>query len=37
MRTERPSAKGQWGVQNEEGLATGYFYLSYYDKNLTSP
>jgi hypothetical protein len=29
--------KKAWGVRNEEGLATGYFYLSYYDKNLTGP
>ncbi|MBR5109092.1 MAG: hypothetical protein IK099_02760 [Clostridia bacterium] len=26
---ERP-----WGIRNEEGKATGYFYLSYYDKSI---
>ena len=32
-----PIGKKAWGVRNGEGLATGYFYLSYYDKNLTGP
>ena len=32
-----PIGKRAWGVRNGEGLATGYFYLSYYDKNLTGP
>ncbi|MBR3018614.1 MAG: hypothetical protein IKH57_16300 [Clostridia bacterium] len=26
-----------WGIRNEEGKATGYFYLSYYDKSVSSP
>lgn len=27
----------QWGVTDEDGKHTGYFYLSYYDKSLTLP
>lgn len=26
---------GKWGVPNADGLHTGYFYLSYYDKTIT--
>ncbi|MBR6443987.1 MAG: fibronectin type III domain-containing protein [Firmicutes bacterium] len=26
-----------WGIPNEEGEGTGYFWLSYYDKSLDSP
>ena len=26
-----------WGVQDEEGKATGYFYISYYDRSLIMP
>lgn len=32
-----PIGKNAWGIRNEEGLATGYFYLSYYDKNIYTP
>ena len=32
-----PIGKAPWGVRNEEGEATGYFYLSYYDKNIGNP
>ena len=32
-----PIGKRAWGVLNGEGLATGYFYLSYYDKNIARP
>lgn len=28
---------GLWGIKNEEGLSTGYFYLSYYDHSLYAP
>ena len=27
----------RWGVENEDGKATGYFYLSYYDRSISSP
>ena len=27
----------EWGVKNEDGNSTGYFYLSYYDKTLDTP
>ena len=26
-----------WGIKNEEGKETGYFYLSYYDKSISIP
>ena len=26
-----------WGIRNEEGKATGYFWLSFYDQSLTCP
>lgn len=26
-----------WGLKNEEGKSTGYFYLSYYDHSITCP
>ena len=29
--------KRVWGVKNDEGLSTGYFYLSYYDKTVVNP
>ena len=32
-----PIGKAAWGIRDEEGKATGYFYLSYYDKNITTP
>jgi len=28
---------GTYGVRDENGKATGYFYLSYYDKNISQP
>lgn len=28
---------GVWGIRNENGLSTGYFYLSYYDHSLFEP
>ena len=28
--------KSNFGIKNEDGLATGYFYLSYYDKSIES-
>ncbi len=32
----RPIAKSDWGIRNNKGQATGYFYLSYYDKSTNS-
>ena len=29
--------KNGWGVKNEQGQHTGYFYLSYYDKTVMNP
>ena len=29
--------KNKWGVKNEQGQHTGYFYLSYYDKTIMNP
>ena len=28
---------GEWGIENEEGVHTGYFWLSYYDRSLENP
>ena len=28
---------GDWGIPNEEGKGTGYFWLSYYDQSLSKP
>lgn len=33
----RPVNKDKWGLLNEEGEHTGYFYISYYDKTLKAP
>ena len=30
-------AKGDWGIENEEGKHTGYFWISYYDHSLDDP
>jgi len=30
-------ASGDWGIVNEEGKHTGYFWVSYYDHSLTEP
>lgn len=37
--TEEAAGVGRspWGVIDENGLHTGYFYISYYDKSLTDP
>ena len=35
--TEEYPNKLGWGVQNEDGVASGYFYLSYYDKSISCP
>ena len=35
--TEEFPNKYTWGIKNEEGKETGYFYLSYYDKSLCYP
>ncbi len=32
----RPIGKSDWGVRDKDGKATGYFYLSYYDKSVNS-
>ncbi len=29
--------KNNWGIPDSEGRGTGYFYLSYYDRNITTP
>lgn len=29
--------RNNWGIPDSEGRGTGYFYLSYYDKTITSP
>lgn len=29
--------RGNWGIVNNEGVHTGYFWLSYYDKSLANP
>lgn len=29
--------EGSWGIVNEEGVHTGYFWLSYYDQSLSMP
>ncbi len=28
---------GEWGIENDKGEHTGYFYLSYYDQSLSNP
>lgn len=35
--TEEFPNKFSWGIENEEGQATGYFYISYYDRSLVAP
>ncbi len=35
--TEEFPNKFSWGIENEEGQATGYFYISYYDRSLAGP
>ncbi len=35
--TEEFPNKFSWGIENEEGKATGYFYISYYDRSLVEP
>lgn len=35
--TEEFPNKFSWGIENEEGQATGYFYISYYDRSLVGP
>lgn len=29
--------RGDWGIENEEGVHTGYFWLSYYDRSIVNP
>ena len=29
--------KYNWGIPDSEGRGTGYFYLSYYDRNISGP
>ena len=29
--------RGNWGIENEEGRHTGYFWISYYDHSLSDP
>lgn len=35
--TEEFPNKEDWGIRNEEGKSTGYFYLSYYDRSISLP
>ena len=35
--TEEFPNGGDWGVKDDGGTSTGYFYLSYYDQSLSSP
>lgn len=35
--TEEFPNTGDWGIKDENGNATGYFYLSYYDKSICRP
>lgn len=35
--TESFPNRGTWGIENEKGRSTGYFYLSYYDRSIMSP
>lgn len=35
--TEEFPNKFSWGIKNDEGKSTGYFYISYYDRSLESP
>ncbi len=30
-------SRGNWGIENEEGKHTGYFWISYYDRSLSEP
>ena len=29
--------RGNWGLENDEGIQTGYFWISYYDRSMTDP
>ena len=29
--------RGDWGIENEEGIHTGYFWISYYDRSIENP
>ncbi len=33
--TEKFPNRGKWGIEDENGQSTGYFYLSYYDRSLS--
>ena len=35
--TEKFPNRFAWGIENDEGKATGYFYISYYDRSIASP
>lgn len=35
--TTYPEHRGDWGIVNEEGLHTGYNWISYYDQSISSP
>lgn len=38
MTEEFPNhSDGGWGIPNDDGLNTGYFYLSYYDRSISIP
>lgn len=36
-QTEEFPNQSDWGIPNEEGKSTGYFYLSYYDRSICIP
>lgn len=36
-QTEKFPNSGSWGILNEEGKNTGYFWLSYYDRSIDMP
>lgn len=36
-QTEEFPNFGGWGIENEDGKNTGYFYLSYYDRSISIP
>lgn len=36
-KTEDFPNNSDWGIPNEEGKSTGYFYLSYYDRSISIP